>query len=101
MKDERARVTMQTTVLVNEVYLRLVDTKNIEWQHRAQFFSICAQMMRRIFVDGARARGALKGGGGGVAGDIELAAPLAPGNGTENLALHEDLAEFAKSAPGQ
>jgi hypothetical protein len=42
MKDERARVTLQTTALANEVYLRLVDTKNVDWQHRAQFFTMCA-----------------------------------------------------------
>ena len=64
MKDERAQATLQTTALVNEVYLRLVDTKNVDWQRRAQFFSICAQMMRRILIDAARARGAAKPGGG-------------------------------------
>ena len=63
MKDERAQATLQTTALVNEVYLRLVDTKNVDWQRRAQFFSICAQMMRRILIDAARARGAAKRGG--------------------------------------
>jgi len=64
MKDEHAQVTLQTTALVNEVYLRLVDTRNVDWQHRAQFFTICAQMMRRILIDAARARGAAKPGGG-------------------------------------
>src|SRR5690348_2560828 len=63
MKDEHARSTLQTTALVNEVYLRLMDRKNVEWQNRAQFFSICAQMMRQILVDAARARGALKRAG--------------------------------------
>src|SRR6266481_1272775 len=56
MRNERAGRTLQTTALVNEVYLRLVDVKNIDWQQRAQFFAIAAQMMRRILVDGARAR---------------------------------------------
>ena len=74
MKDEHARSMLQTTVLVNEVYLRLFDGKNIEWQNRAQFFSLCAQMMRQILVDAARARAALKRGGGAVKVDIELAA---------------------------
>src|SRR5215472_13832034 len=78
MKDEHVRCTLQTTGLVNEVYLRLIDTKNIEWQNRAQFFSICAQMMRRVLVDAARARGAVKRGAGAVKVDIQLAARLVP-----------------------
>jgi RNA polymerase sigma factor (TIGR02999 family) len=101
MKDERARGTLQTTALVNEVYLRLVDTKNVDWQHRAQFFSICAQMMRRILVDAARARGAAKRGGGAVKVDLEAAAPLASETGAAVLALHDALEEFAQIAPRQ
>ena len=66
MKNERAGRTLQTTALVNEVYLRLVDVKNVNWQHRAQFFAISAQMMRRILVDAARARGSHKRGGGAI-----------------------------------
>ena len=46
MRNERAGNTLQTTALVNEVYLRLVDVKNVDWQQRAQFFAIAAQMMR-------------------------------------------------------
>src|ERR1700737_1955750 len=57
MRKERAGATLQTTALVNEVYLRLVDVKNVDWQHRAQFFAISAQMMRRILVEAPRARG--------------------------------------------
>src|SRR5271157_2250580 len=63
MRNERAGNTLQTTALVNEVYLRLVDVKNVDWQQRAQFFAISAQMMRNILVDAARARGAHKRGG--------------------------------------
>ena len=62
MKNERAGNTLQTTALVNEVYLRLVDVKSVEWKQRAQFFAIAAQMMRRILVDAARARGSHKRG---------------------------------------
>src|SRR6266852_9230288 len=62
MRNERAGNTLQTTALVNEVYLRLVDVKNVDWQHRAQFFAISAQMMRRILVDAARDRGSDKRG---------------------------------------
>ena len=63
LKNERHANTMQATALVNEVYLRLVDVTKIEWQERAQFFAMAAQMMRRILVDAARARGADKRGG--------------------------------------
>jgi RNA polymerase sigma factor (TIGR02999 family) len=58
MRNERAGNTLQTTALVNEAFLRLVDVKNVDWQQRAQFFAISAQMMRRILVDAARVRAA-------------------------------------------
>ena len=60
-RHERAGHTLQTTALVNEAYLRLVDVKSVDWQHRAQFFAVAAQIMRRILVDGGRARGARSG----------------------------------------
>jgi RNA polymerase sigma factor (TIGR02999 family) len=58
--------TLQTTALIHEVFLRLVDTEGVSWHDRAHFFAICAQMMRRILTDWARARHALKRGGGGT-----------------------------------
>ncbi len=54
MRDENNNHTLQTTALVNEVYLRLVDQKQTRWQNRAHFFGIAAGMMRRILVDHAR-----------------------------------------------
>ena len=57
MKNEAQGNSLQATALVHEVYLRLVDVTNVEWQARAQFFAIAAQMMRRILVDAARGRG--------------------------------------------
>src|SRR5262247_4378075 len=54
MKGERPGHTLQTTALVNEVYLRLIDWKNVRWQNRAHFFGVSAQLMRRILVDFAR-----------------------------------------------
>src|SRR5215469_421769 len=54
MRRERAGHTLQTTALVNEAYLRLIDSDNIHWQSRAHFFAISAQLMRRILVDFAR-----------------------------------------------
>ena len=63
MRGERDGHTLQTSALVNEAYLRLVDATGVEWQDRAHFFAVSAQMMRRILVDAARARGSRKRGG--------------------------------------
>lgn len=63
MRRERAGNTIQTTALVNEAYLRLVDVQNVGWQDRVHFFAVSAQMMRRILVDAARARASGKRGG--------------------------------------
>src|SRR5262245_4774875 len=60
---ERPGHTLQATALVNEAYLRLVDCNRIDWHNRAQFFAVAAQLMRRILVDFARARGNQKRGG--------------------------------------
>src|ERR1700720_3955556 len=80
MRNERAGNTLQTTALVNEVYLRLVDVKNVKWEHRAQFFGLSAQFMRRILVDAARARGSNKRGGGVVKVNVDDTAVLSPGS---------------------
>jgi RNA polymerase sigma-70 factor, ECF subfamily len=64
MSGERADHTLQTTALVNEAYLRLVDLGQTQWQNRAHFFAVSAQLMRRILVDFARSRNLLKRGGG-------------------------------------
>ena len=63
MRRERAGHTLQTTALVNEAYLRLVDVKDVAWQDRAHFLAIAARVMRRILVDAARSRASLKRGG--------------------------------------
>jgi len=63
MVREHPGHTLQTTALVNEAYLRLVDAKSVQWEGRAHFFALCAQMMRRILVDHARSRARLKRGG--------------------------------------
>jgi RNA polymerase sigma factor (TIGR02999 family) len=63
MQDERRGGTIQTTALVHEAYLKLVDIDNVSWQHRAQFLAIAAQAMRHILLDRARRRGAAKRGG--------------------------------------
>ena len=63
MAAERSDHTLQTTALIHEVYLRLVDVRDIDWQDRAHFFAICAQLMRRILTDFARSRHYQKRGG--------------------------------------
>jgi RNA polymerase sigma factor (TIGR02999 family) len=101
MRQERAGATLQTTALVNEVYLRLVDVKNVDWQHRAQFFAISAQMMRRILVDAARARGCRKRGGSGKRVNVDEVAVLSPQPEESIVALDAALESFAKLAPRQ
>ncbi len=66
MSRERPGQTLQTTALVNEVYLRLIDSQQVTWQNRAHFFAISARMMRRILTDFARSRNYLKRGGGAI-----------------------------------
>jgi RNA polymerase sigma factor (TIGR02999 family) len=63
MRNERSGVTLQSTALVHEAYLRLVNTQDVEWHDRAHFFALSAQIMRRILIDAARARSAAKRGG--------------------------------------
>lgn len=95
MRRERPGHTLQTTALVNEAYLRLVDSKRVRWQNRAHFFAIAAQLMRRILVDDARARGALKRGADAVhvaLGDIPIASPPPD---ADVLALDEALTRLA------
>jgi RNA polymerase sigma factor (TIGR02999 family) len=101
LKDERSARTLQATALVNEVYLRLVDVRNIEWQHRAQFFGLTAQLMRRILVDAARARNSAKRGGDAIRIDVDEAPVLAPEPNGFILALDSALESLAHVAPRQ
>jgi RNA polymerase sigma factor (TIGR02999 family) len=64
MRGERAGHSLQATALVNEVYVRLVDARRIQWQDRAHFLAMSARLMRRVLVDHARSRGSRKRGGG-------------------------------------
>src|SRR5215831_11866951 len=64
MARERRDHTLQTTALVHEAFIRLVDAQNVNWQDRAHFLGIAARLMRRVLVDHARERGAVKRGGG-------------------------------------
>ena len=101
MRNERPGNTLQTTALVNEAYLRLVDVKNVDWQHRAQFFAISAQIMRNILVDAARARGAHKRGGEAVKVNVDDSPLLSPEPDAFILALDDALTAFSRIAPRQ
>lgn len=77
LRREKAGHTLQTTALIHEAYVRLVDQRNMQWQNRAHFFGIAAQMMRRILVDHARSKKRAKRGGSDIRvslGDAEVAA---------------------------
>jgi len=83
MAGEKQGHTLQTTALVNEDYVRLIDWKNVQWQNRAHFFAVSAQLMRRILVDYARSHNYAKRGGGNR--PVELDEAFAVSN--ENLSL--------------
>jgi len=99
MRNERKGHTLQTSALVNEAYLRLVDHENIDWQNRAHFFGVAAQAMRRILVDHARSRGYLKRGGAAKLVSLDDVAILAQDRAAELIALDEALQELAKIDP--
>jgi RNA polymerase sigma factor (TIGR02999 family) len=101
MRGEQAGNTLQATALVNEVYVRLVGVKRIEWKQRAQFFAIAAQMMRHILVDAARARGSHKRGGEVIKINVDKAPVLSPERDSSLVALDEALEAFSKVAPRQ
>src|SRR5712691_7882686 len=88
MKRERAGHILQTTALVNEAYMRLVDYERMEWQNRAHFFAVSAQLMRRILVEHAR-RHNLKRGGGVPHVSLDEAA-LVGGNRAADLVTLDD-----------
>ena len=95
MRNERPGRTLQTTALVHEAYLRLVDSDRVRWQNRAHFFAISAQLMRRILVDAARARGALKRGGEVVHVTLDEAPLVSREPETDVIALDEALTRLA------
>jgi len=101
MRNERHTNTLQTTALVHEVYLRLIDVTKIEWQERAQFFAMVAQMIRRILVDAARTRGAQKRGGSALKVKLDETALLWSTPNRSILALDEALTAFSRVAPRQ
>ena len=99
MIHERARVTLQTTALVNEAYLRLIDIRQVEWKDRVHFFSIAATMMRRVLVEFARARGSQKRGGRVYKMEFDDALVASPERDADLVALDEALDKLAVIDP--
>lgn len=101
MRAERAGHILQTTALVNEAYLRLIDWKNVRWQNRAHFFAVSAQLMRRILVDFARSRGYLKRGAGATVIALDETAAISNEKTADLVALDEALTSLADLDPRQ
>ena len=95
MNRERSEHTLQTTALVNEAYLRLVDQKNVDWQNRAHFFAVAASVMRHLLVDHARARGRIRRGADPQQVSLDEAALISEQKGEEMIALDEALTKLA------
>ena len=92
MRRERPGHTLQTTALINEAYVRLIDWKNVRWQSRAHFFGVAAQLMRRILVDFARSRNyAKRGGRDRQMVSLDDASAVSPDSAREIVALDEAL----------
>ena len=101
LKNEGRGNTLQTTAIVHEVYLRMIDVTKVEWQARAQFFAMAAQMMRHILVDAARARGSQKRGGEAIKVNLDETAILSPTPDRSIIALDDALTAFSELAPRQ
>lgn len=91
MSRERPGHTLQTTILVNDAYLQLAGQSHPDWQNRAHFFAVAAQLMRRIMVDHARQRQALKRGGGALKVTLDESLHAVEERAVELLALDEAL----------
>ena len=101
MRRERAGHTLQTTALINEAYIRLVDHKGMRWQNRGHFYAVAAQAMRRILVDNARSRHYAKRGGGAQMVELDEAAVVAQQQAAEMVALDDALNDLTALDPRQ
>ncbi len=99
MRQERPGHLLQTTALVNEAYMRLIDWKNVSWQNRAHFFGVSAQLMRRILVDIARSRPRAAHGGEAHQVTLNEAVVASPKRYTDLVALDDALNALEKVDP--
>ena len=95
LRNEQAGLSLQTTDLIHEAYLRLIDQQHVEWQNRLHFFAIAAKVMRRILVDHVRSRQAAKRGGSDIRLPLEDAMIVSPARDLDLLALDEALTRLA------
>jgi RNA polymerase sigma-70 factor (ECF subfamily) len=96
MNRERSGHTFQTTDLVNEAYLRLIDVSRVKWQDRAHFFAMSSRLMRRILVDHARARKSRKRGGGASPVALDETLIVSADRGADLVALDDALRALAE-----
>lgn len=101
MSLERVNHTLQPTALVHEVYIRLADSKHIEWRGKAEFFSLAAQTIRRILVEHARKNGAAKRGGGSPRVPFVEEFYVMPTKNVDLVALDESLTSLLARSPRQ
>ncbi len=94
-------LSLQTTDLIHEAYLRLIDQQHVGWQNRLHFFGIAAQVMRRILVDHARSRQAAKRGGSDIRLPLDEVLMVLPGKDLDFVALDEALNKLAEIDPQQ
>ena len=99
LRGERPQHDLQTTAIVHEAYLRLIDVRGVQWQNRAHFFAIAAQLVRHILVDAARERGAKKRGGDISHVLLDEAVIPSPERGADLLALDAALTQLARLDP--
>lgn len=99
LQNERPGYTLQSADLVHEVYLRLVNARELDWQHRAHFFAVAATLMRRILLDRARRRLAAKRGGKAQPLDFDQSLDIAQAKARELLALDDALNALAEVDP--
>ena len=96
LREERPGHSLQTTELVNEAYLRLVDQTRSQWQNRAHFFAISAQIIRRVLLDHARSRNRAKRGAGANHLSLSSVTVMSPQKSRELIALDEALTRLAE-----
>jgi RNA polymerase sigma-70 factor, ECF subfamily len=99
MRGQPPGISVQTTMLVNETYLRLTDASHISCHDRAHFLALCAQLMRRILVDFARARGSLKRGGGAFRIEFDESWQVTAGLTQDLVGLDDALTHLARIDP--
>ncbi len=99
LRQERPGHLLQTTALVNEVYLRLIDWKNVSWQNRAHFFGVSARLMRRILVDFARSQAYRNGAGEAWEVPLDEALVVSQERGADMIALDDALSALAVFDP--